>query len=115
MELYLCDSFSIRIELDALDRNGWPAVYEDGDRHARIADIEQVDIIDLHFVPDGACLLGLQPLADRLTRLKEFIDELVGPFFFRLSYTEVHGLEAARRHLWSEYSPRRPGPSGVPV
>ena len=104
MDSYLRDSFSIRIELDALDRNGWPAVYEVGDRHARIADREQVDTIDLHFYPNGACCLGLQPLADRRTTLKEFMDELVVPFFYRLSYTEVHGLEAARRYLWGEYA-----------
>ncbi|MCY4623607.1 MAG: SEC-C metal-binding domain-containing protein [Chloroflexi bacterium] len=109
MDSYLCDSFSIRIELAALDRNGWPAVYEVGDRHARIAETEQVDAIDLHFYPDGACCLGLQPLADRRTTLKEFIDELVVPFFYRLSYTEIHGLEAARRHLWGEYSHGEPG------
>ena len=104
MDSYLCDSYSIRIELDALDRNGWPAVYEAGDRYARVADRERVDAIDLHFYPDGACCLGLQPLADRRTTLKEFMDEMVVPFFYRLSYTEAHGLEAARRHLWGEYS-----------
>ena len=109
MNSYLCDSFSIRIELDALDRNGWPTVYEVSDRHARIAAREQVDAIDLHFYPDGACCLGLQPLADRQTTLKEFMDEMVVPFFYRLSYTEVHGLEAARRHLWGEYSHGDPG------
>ena len=75
-----------------------------GDRHARIAAREQVDAIDLHFYPDGVCCLGLQPLADRRMTLKEFLDEMVVPFFYRLSYTEVHGLEAARRHLWGEYS-----------
>ena len=109
MDSYLSDSFSIRIELDSLDRNGWPAVYEIGDRHVRIADTEQVDTIDLHFYPDGSCCLGLQPLADRRTTLQEFIDERVAPFFYRLSYTEVHGLEAARRHLWGEYSHGAPG------
>ena len=109
MDSYLRDSFSIRIELDALDRNGWPTVYEVSDRHARIADREQTDTIDLHFYPDGACCLGLQPLADRRTTLNEFMDEMVVPFFYRLSYTEVHGLEAARRHLWGEYSHGDPG------
>ena len=109
MDSYICDSHSIKIELDALDRNGWPAVYEAGGRHARVADREQVDAIDLHFYPDGACCLGLQPLADRRTTLKEFMDEMVVPFFYRLSYTEAHGLEVARRHLWGEYSHGDPG------
>ena len=109
MDSYLSDSFSIRIDLAALDRNGWPAVYEVGGRYSRLAERENVETIDLHFFPDGACCLGLQPLADRLTTLKEFIDEWVVPFFYRLSYTEVHGLEAATRDLWGEYSHGVPG------
>ena len=101
---YLCDSFSIRIELDARDRNGWPTVYEVGGRHGQVADREKIETIDLHFFPDGACCLGLQLLADRRTTLKEFMDELVVPFFYRLSYTDVHGLAGAREYLWAEYS-----------
>ena len=104
MDSYLCDSFSIRIELDALDQNGWPTVYEVGGRHARIADREKIETIDLHFYPDGACCLGLQLLADRRTTRKEFMDELVVPFFYRLPYTDVHGLQSARQFLWAEYS-----------
>ena len=106
---YLCDSFSIRIELDALDRNGWPTVYEVGGRHGRIADRKKIETIELHFYPDGACCLGLQLLADRKTTLKEFMDELVVPFFYRLSYTDVHGPAAAREYLWAEYSHGDPG------
>ena len=104
MDSYLWDSFAIRIELDALDQNGWPTVYEVGGRHARIADRENVETIDLHFYPDGACCLGLQLLADRRTTLKEFMDELVVPFFYRLSFTDLRGLVAAREYLWAEYS-----------
>ena len=104
MDSYLCDSFSIRIELDALDQNGWPTVYEVGGRHAKIAGRENIKTIDLHFYPDGACCLGLQLLADRRTTLREFMDELVVPFFYRLSFTDVRGLVAAREHLWAEYS-----------
>ena len=104
MHSYLRDTFSIRIELDTLDHNGWPTVYEVGGRHTLIAEREAIDTIDLHFYPDGACCLSLQFLADRRTILNEFMDELVVPFFYRLSYTDVHGLGAARRFLWAEYS-----------
>lgn len=104
MGSYLSDSFSIRIELDSLDQNGCPTVYEVGGRHARIADRENVATIDLHFFPDGACCLGLQLLSNRRTTLKEFMDEMVVPFFYRLSYTDVYGLGAAREFLWAEYS-----------
>ena len=109
MESYLSDSFSIRIELDSLDPNGCPTVHEVGGRHARIADRENVAIIDLHFFPDGACCLGLQLLSNRRTALKEFMDEMVVPFFYRLSYTDIYGLEAAREFLWAEYSHGAPG------
>ena len=104
MDSYLSDSFSIRIELDALDQNGWPTVYEVGGRHPQIAGRENVETIDLHFYPDGASCLGLQLLADRRTTLREFMDELVVPFFYRLSFTDVRGLVAAREYLWAEYS-----------
>ena len=103
MDSYLHDAFSIGIELDTLDHSGWPTVYEVGGRHAQIADRENIDTIDLHFYPDGACCLGLQLLADRRTTLKEFMDELVAPFFYRLAYADIHGLEAARQYLWAEY------------
>ena len=104
MDSYLSDSFSVRIELDVFDLNGWPAVYEVGGRHARIASRENIEIIDLHFYPNGACCLGLQFLADRRTTLKEFMDEMVVPFFYRLSYTEAHGIGVARQFLWAEHS-----------
>ena len=104
METYLSDSFSIRIETDALDHNGWPTVYEVGGRHALIADRENVEVIDLHFYPNGACCLGLQLFTSRRMTLVEFMDELVVPFFYRLSYTDSYGLRSARQYLWGEYS-----------
>ena len=55
MDSYVSDSFSIRVELDAPDHNGWPTVYEVGGKHARIAVRENIEIIDLHFYPNGAC------------------------------------------------------------
>ena len=104
METYLSDSFFIRIETDAFDHNGWPTVYEVGGRHALIADRENIEVIDLHFYPNGACCLGLQLFTDRRVTLVEFIDELVVPFFYRLSYTDSYGLRSARQYLWGEYS-----------
>ena len=32
------------------------------------------------------------------------MDELVVPFFYRLAYADIHGLEAARQCLWAEYT-----------
>lgn len=104
MDSYLSDSFSIRIDLAALDRNGWPAVFEVSGRYARVAERENVETIDLHFFPNGAACLGLQLLGDRRTTLKEFMDELVIPFFYRLAFTDLHGLAVSRDTLWAEYS-----------
>lgn len=104
MNSYLSDSFSIRIDMAALDQNGWPAVYELGGRHAKVAERENVETIELHFFPNGACCLGLQFLADRRTTLKEFMDEMVVPFFYRLAFTDLHGLATSRDTLWEEYS-----------
>ena len=104
MESFLIDSFSIKIELDSLDQNGWPRVFEVGARQERIAERERINSTELHFYPDGSCCLGLQPLADRRTTLQEFVDEMVVPFFYRLSYTGHHGIQAARQLLWDEYA-----------
>ena len=79
-------------------------MYEVGGRYARVAERENVETIDLHFFPNGAACLGLQLLADRRTTLKEFMDELVVPFFYRLAFTALHGLAASRDTLWAEYS-----------
>ena len=103
MESYLCDSFSIRIDLDSFDQNGWPKVYEVGGDHERIAVRERIDSFDLHVYRDGSCCLGLQLLADRRTTLREFMDEMVTPFFYRLAYTDRYGIQTARQHLWDEY------------
>ena len=103
-ESYLCDSFSIRIELDSLDQNGWPKVYEVGGKQEWIAERERIDSFDLHVYRDGSCCLGLQPLAERRTTLREFMDEMVVPFFYRMAYTDRYGIQAARQRLWDEYS-----------
>ena len=104
METYLQVSFSIRIELESLDQNCWPKIYEVGGRHQRIAERDGIDKIDLHFYPDGYCCLGLQVLAERRTTRREFMDELVVPFFYRLAYIDHHGIQAAQQALWGEYA-----------
>ena len=101
---FLCDSFSVRIELDPVDVNGWPKVYETSGRYAAIAAKQGIEIIDLHFYSDGACCLGINFAPHRDWTIKRFMDELVLPFFYRLAYTDKYGLSAARNDLWGEYS-----------
>lgn len=101
---YLCDFFSIRIELDSVGHEGWPAVFETGGRRMEIAEREGVDVIDLHFYNDGTCCLSLRSAPERFLEIDRFMKELVLPFFYRLSYTDEYGLEVARRDLWGEYS-----------
>ena len=36
--------------------------------------------------------------------IRGFLEELVIPFFYRLSYTEKFGIAASRNDLWGEYS-----------
>ena len=104
IQTYLSDSFSIRIVLDEPDPNGWPTVYEVGGRYTLIAERENIEVIDLHFYPNGACCLGLQLYAKGPISLEEFMDDLVVPFFYRLSYTDSYGLRATGQDLWGEYS-----------
>ncbi len=104
-ELFLGDTFEIEIYLDKPDGNGWPKVYEIGDRHYQIAKRNNVSTADLHFYSDGDnCCLGIEYGPKDGLRIDRFIYDLVIPFFYRLSYTEKFGIAASRRDLWEEYS-----------
>ena len=100
---FLCDSYSLRLDLNSIDRNGWPRVYEVGGGHQAISKKHNVDAIDLHIYPDGSCCLGIRFSPERFLTLERFIDELVIPFLYRLSYVDKNGLPAARKDLWGEY------------
>ena len=85
--------------------NGWPKVYEIGGRHREIAKKWNVGIIDLHFYPvDARGCLGLKFRDKESLRIKGFLEKLVIPFFYRLSYTERFGIAASQNDLWGEYS-----------
>lgn len=102
----LCDVFEIEISLgpEAVGSNGWPRVREVGGRYRAIAQKCNVEVIDLHFFPDGACCLGIQYSQDPNLTLQSFLNLRVIPFFYRLSYTERFGIDASRKDLWGEYS-----------
>lgn len=105
MARFIYDVFEIEIHLANLDGNGWPKVYEVGGRHSQIAEQCKIPIIDLHFYPDeDNCCLGLKYGGNRNLRIKEFLLELVIPFFYQLSYTGKFGIDATRKDLWGEYS-----------
>ena len=101
---FLCDAFKVRFDLQCVEENGWPKVYEVGGRCNDIAEQNQCAMIDLHLFEDGACCLGLNYAVQRNLTPERFVLELVIPFFYRLSYVDRHGLEAAREDLWGEYS-----------
>ena len=92
------DVFEVEIRLDDIDVNGWPKVYEVGRKYRQIAKKCKVPIIDLHIYPkDGACCLGIKYRDNKQLGIKEFLHELVIPFFYRLSYTDKFGIDRARR------------------
>ena len=104
------DVFEIKICLGILDGNGWPKVYEVGGRHYQIAKKCNVEIIDLHFYSDDdACCLGLNFPDKRSLSIRGFLEELVIPFFYQLSYIEKFGIAASRNDLWGEYSHGKEG------
>ena len=94
----------IRMDPDSMMQNGWPGVFEVGGRHTRIAEKTGVHTADLHFFDDGACCLGISYFPDRNLTIGRFVNELVVPFFYRLSYTDRFGINASRSDLWREYS-----------
>jgi len=103
---FLCDAFEIEILLDAesVGTNGWPKVHEVGGRYKSIAEKCNVGVIDLHFYLDGTCCLGIRRSQERDLTIKRFICEIVIPFFYRVSYTDLFGIDATRNELWGEYS-----------
>lgn len=107
-DAFICDVFDIEIYLNSIDSNGWPKVYEVAGRHSKIAEKYNIEVIDLHFYSDdGACCLGIKRTSEKFERnfrIKRFMNELVIPFFYLLSYTEKFGIEASRNDLWGEYS-----------
>lgn len=103
---FLCDVFEIEIRMDSdsMMENGWPTAFEVGGRHRRIAEKVGVQTVDLHFLENGACCLGISYFLDRNLTVGRFVNELVVPFFYRLSYADHFGLNASRSDLWPEYS-----------
>ena len=104
MDTYLSDSFEIRIDLSSSGLGGWPKAYEVGGRCGEIAALNCCNLIDLHLYPDGACCVGLRLTRELGLTLQRYMCDLVLPFFYRLSYVGLFGLEVARKNLWGEYA-----------
>ena len=105
--LYLiCDVFDVEIRLDesSVGSKSWPAVYEKGGRWQAIAERNNVEHFDLHIDSGGGCCLGIRWSEERKLSLERFIYFIVVPFFYRLAYVDVRGIEAAKQDLWGEYS-----------
>lgn len=97
------DCFEICIELP---RNShiFPLVKEVGGRIEKIiVDRKLRDKKDLHVNPNGTICLCPRPQEKRIfpsgINLREFINKLVIPYFFQLSYFEKNG-----KWLWGQYS-----------
>ena len=106
---FVADQFSIEIDFDRGDINGWPTVYEIGMRHQSIAKRYKIPVEDLHFYRTGNACLGFRYPWDPFLTLEHFLAEIVEPFFYRLAYVDLYGLAAARSDLWSDYSHGRRG------
>ena len=102
---FLSDVFEIEILLDveSVGSNGWPKVHEVGGRYKSIAEKYDINVIDLHLYADGACCLGIRYSPESNFTIQRFLYDLVIPFFYRLSYTDLFGIEAAQNDLWGEY------------
>ena len=108
-KMYLEDDFDIGIWL-TYEPNyllPWPPVYEIGGRAQQIMQEQHIPKEDLHFFTTTAdinqCCLGLQN-TNVWKGIIPFIDEVVTPFFYRLSYASRFGVDRAESDLWSTYS-----------
>lgn len=106
MDGFICDAFELHIALDSESASfrGWPKVYVVGGRAGSIAEKCGVEIRDLHVEEDSSCCLGIRYTPERDRTLQRFLEEIVIPFFYRLSYTDRYGIDAARSELWGEYA-----------
>ena len=106
---YLEDDFDIEIWLtyEPSYLVPWPPVYETGGRAQQVMREQQVSKEDLHFFTTdpsiNRCCLGLQNIDD-WKGILPFLDEIVTPFFYRLSYASRFGVNRAESDLWSTYS-----------
>lgn len=107
----LCDVYEIEIWLDkSLTSGNWPTVYEVGGRIESISKKRSINLIDLHFNnQDSSCCLGINFVTNKPGNIKDFIYHLIIPFFYRLTYVDNYGLQAARNDLWGEYSHNEDG------
>jgi hypothetical protein len=108
-ESFIADQFPIAMFLNDADQNGWPKVYDMAKRYRSIAERYRISVADLHFYPDGHACLGLTYPWDPPFTLRDFLVDLVQPFFYRLAYVDLYGLPAARTDLWPEYSHGKTG------
>ena len=107
-KMYLEDDFDVEIQL-TYEPNyliPWPPVYETGGRAQRIMQERNVPKEDLHFFTTESgvnqCCLGLQN-TDVWRGIIPFMDEIVTPFFYRLSYASRFGVARAESDLWRAY------------
>lgn len=107
------DTYSVRIVFDRGNDYavGLPTVYETGDRVAKISADLGINGADLHVFNNGSLCLGIEKAVQHRRSLVDFVTRMVVPFFYRLSYVERHGLDAARRDLWAEYAHGDAGPT----
>ena len=101
---FVTDRFAVRIEFDSCKISGWPRVYETGLRYRSISKRYNIPIEDLHFYPTGEACLGFPYPWDPVFTLEYFLTDIVEPFFYRLTYVDLYGLNAARIDLWREHS-----------
>ncbi len=94
---FLCDTYSIQVELDSIDANGWPKVRETGGRFLKVAKKERVKPIDLHFYSDGQCCMGINFGTEPNLTIEQLLQDLLIPFLYRLSFTDAYGIEAAKK------------------
>ena len=108
-DTFIVDQFVINMRLDEKDLNGWPKVYEVGQRHRSIAAREGIPTADLHFYAEAYACLGFSYPWDPPLTLAQFMTDLVEPFFYRLAYADLYGLTAAHADLWPEHSHGKAG------
>lgn len=77
-------------------------VYDGETGTLRVGNDDATSIMDTYVRDSFSIKIELDSL-DCHTTLREFMHEMVVPFFYLLSYADRYGTEAARQDLWDDY------------
>lgn len=97
------DTYSIRVDFNKYDSNGFPQVFELSGKIYDIAKKHEIDARELHINPNGDFCLSIPKkklgIKHEIFSLKDFLENHVEMFLYQMSYFDKEG-----KLPWGEYA-----------